>query len=385
VRRVALAVCLALALLPCVPARTLAAETLLDTFTAISGPARVAESTVAFKAGTRYRMEISGAIGRADPTIGVTVDARYCFQTTMNTCQPPSEQNSDVAFANGTHTPTIGETQPFVDFAEPGKGFPDYNPDHVYSIEFEPLDGARKLYVMTWPFKEDRTDVTYSGAFTVRVYGPASAVTPPAPKSGFGVTNTFTSPAPGGALLAVSPTIPASATRLGFSASLAGAAPGRTSAASRLRITDKKTLVAACAIWGPISLSVSQTQLPAGSSTSASDVFRACAGLLSAQVNRRAAAPAARLPCRATFVPLMRRGTRISASNRRIVLNFIRSKLATSCSATTAGGITVAMRTKGSGTSMRALLGPNTGVGLVRSRSSRADGPRPRLSLRWNR
>lgn len=131
VKRLALVLGIATFLLPASSAS--AAETLIDTFTAISGPARVAESAVTLKGGVRYRMEISGSIGQTQNGNGHTADAVYCYQTTMNTCPPPVEQpNSTVGFATTDHTPGIGEVQDLPEFGEGGAKVPPYNDSHVY-------------------------------------------------------------------------------------------------------------------------------------------------------------------------------------------------------------------------------------------------------------
>ena len=210
----------------------------------------------------------------AEPRSTSQTDAMYCFEAGSPPigCNPPVQASSDsveLAVASGPKQPGFGAFDSLETFGEGTGKYPAYNPDHRYEQTFV-FEWTGRMWALTSPPQRNAGQTaSYSGGYNIKVFALGKAPTPtPAPTQtprfgGDGLT--FSAPAPGGGLLARSPLLSSSMRRLGAAVSLTGAAPGRTFAASSLRITDGRKLLAMCAVSGNITIPQGQVQIAGGS------------------------------------------------------------------------------------------------------------------------
>jgi hypothetical protein len=371
-----------------------AAEVQVDEFIARAGPARMTESNVAIEGGVVYRMEISGTMQSTDYGITTNSDAVYCFSSSTGSgCEPTESMCCTVAYSVDKSYKGLGGTQSFADFQYEGYKVPPYDDGHRYELKFRSeIDGSGKLYVVTHPVKDEGEATGIGGQFTVRLFREEAKKPPPGGGGGttggapqFGVAAGFVAPAPGSGVLLSSPKLPSGLKKLSAAFALSGTAPGRTFAVSKLRITDGKKLAAVCAIWGNISIPAAQLQLPGRYPTSAAQntgIFNTCAKAL---LDRVAGAPPPKSSCRLTLVPVTLAGTRLTSRQRRAAISFAQQNLASSCSSGGDGRLGLRLQGRTKQATMRGLLGPQMPLGVVRGRTSQADGASPTLAVRWSR
>jgi hypothetical protein len=142
----------------------------LETLTVMPNPTGgdgpVATSTKQLKAGTRYRLVVTGEVTLTtpfDPGNYIRSDAAYCFESTAPGCEvrPPPVDSRLLLRADGTNG--LPE-KPFY-FLRGSTSPPAYEPSHRYELAFTPKAPTHLLAMY-------RNILNATGSFTVQIYGP---------------------------------------------------------------------------------------------------------------------------------------------------------------------------------------------------------------------
>jgi hypothetical protein len=223
-------------------------------------------------------------------------------------------------------------------------------------------------------------------------YKVVTTPTPPTtkPRPAFGTDLVYTAPPAGRVMGLPSPTLPLGARKVKFHAQLVGAAPAIlgvvTPVPSRRALSRQEILdfLGMCMLFG------GSDPRFAGLTVTTRAVFHACVKLLvdsfesgafDSGTSPRAQAAGA---CRATVVPVRRRGRHPGARTRRRVVQRTRGLLRARCSSDSSGRLELQLSARGKGRTLRGLLGRRVRVGLGRSKPrSGSDGPNPQLVVRW--
>jgi hypothetical protein len=359
-----------------------AAEVQVDEFTATAGTREFIPSNITLQAGRKYRMIISGTMTQAQKTVTSSLDTVYCFESSQGGCKPPSEAMAlSVAFEIKDKMPDyLGGVESFAELGDEYK-VPDYDPDHTYETVFTKPYGG-KLWVVSPPFTDDGS--TSSGSWRIRLFTEEAKPKPSGGgggSSGLGDAQQYSAPAPGGGLLLSSPTLGTGLRSLAAAVAFTGAAPSRTFAASALRITDGRKMVSMCAVWGSIGAPAKAVHLAKRLGTVEQERE---AGLVACTKAVQRHPRAASGGCRLSLVPVLVPHARLTASQRRAAVGFVRRNLATTCSSSANGPLAISLRSRTDAATMPALLGSRMRLAVVRDRTASADGANPKLQVRWS-
>jgi hypothetical protein len=145
----------------------------IGTFTFPVTPDGAHVSSFNLEEGTKYTLVVTGSAKVASGPDSHEVDALYCFASSSNACSTPSPSGEALQVAIQTGAGRPPSTDDISEFARGGGdgAVPPYNGAHRYELEYVGGSGGR-LFAETLPGKSPQPGVTYSGSFTIEVYGP---------------------------------------------------------------------------------------------------------------------------------------------------------------------------------------------------------------------
>ncbi len=204
----------------------------------------------------------------------------------------------------------------------------------------------------------------------------------PKPAPAFNKDLVHDAPEPGKTLDVQSPILPKAAKQVTLEAELKGAAEGPVKAVAPIPVaglSEEQELLIFCVEWALDRLNESEVVI--GKFVG---IYLACKKLLRPKATS-GAARAAQAGCRTRFVPVRRKGTRVTARQRARALARTRARVSITCSASRTGRLSVLMVAR-RGTTLRRVLGTSrVRVALARERRTGTDSADPTLVLRWNR
>ena len=238
--------------------------------------------------------------------------------------------------------------------------------------------GTRSLLVAIFA-NRTHGDANDGYADNVEVRLTEKAAAPPAnPTPTFNKDLPYEAPAPGKVLSVESPLMPKNATTVAVDAKLDGAGAGTIKGVTPALDKEAKDLIGMCMIWGAESIDASRVDFRFRLLA----LFIACVKLLGSEAD--AASRAAQTGCRVSFVPMRPKSGRFTARERRRAVKRARALVRTSCARGPNGQLSFRVTAR-RGRSLRKVLGTRRlPIGLARSRTT-ADGPDPRLVVRWRR
>ena len=209
-------------------------------------------------------------------------------------------------------------------------------------------------------------------------------VRPPTCAILFGATTVLPVPAPETAGDISSARLPARTTEVGAEVTMSDAEIDQVLATLAL-IKFIQDAQGVCILYtiGPPTGNLTDAELT-GASFSATICARLAATLIKrARTNARASQSRR---CRATFVPVVRRGGRLTARKRRAVVAAYRNVVNASCSSSGRGQMSIKLVAKRRRTPLNRLLGRRARASFARSApEGAADGPNAKMTVRWRR
>jgi hypothetical protein len=243
--------------------------------------------------------------------------------------------------------------------------------------------------------------VSYGGEFTITINRviPGPGAGPPPGSNGtdvdcvirhctpsFGPNLLYSPPMPGALFTVPAPTLPKTAKQATLTLSLPGAQPTPVTATTPVIIKDRIGLLVMCMFWGGESAKpgwLDDEDIDDRDSNFDAALFQACWKLLaidSGQITAHGAAGS----CRATFIPVALRGTRITEAKRRKMVASAKKRVRASCRRSSDGGMKAVLGARGKGKTVRSLIRRSKPkLVLVRGPAQQADPPSARIGVRW--
>jgi hypothetical protein len=353
-------------------------STILDTITVDVSSPEVKQGTAPLTAGGRYTLVVTGTARSSDTE--ALYDALYCFD-------PPSEcpaEPGEVRNRGNLLEVTSGDSDTFcpIDYREVGpdcqQGIHGYVPTHRYVVSFHaPADGPLRAGGPAAVGSGHR----FSGTFEIRVVG-----RDPDP---FHELLSLDLPAPLVPADVSSPRIPRGAAALTAEVRADHGAVLEQVLTMAIRAWDARRqevedYIDGCVVFGSTpDLEVSPRI--ESRAASAALLLRACQRLaLETFRADPARARAAARRCHATVAPI-HRGTRPpSARRHRRMVRALQRSVRASCATPSATRMSVHVRPRGRGNTLRKLFGPRARTGYARQAPAGvADGPDATLSVSW--